>query len=161
MVVFVVVVIFFFICLVWVDRYSTVSGLNASSVTSALTVCLLLSLRHVCPHQALGAGTSGQPPPVLRRDLCLHRWGGEAAASRSAPQPGEAAGSHPGNPPCLCTLCILWQMYGSHRSGAGLQHLSFRSSRWPRPRCLWKNGLISELLWHVAPVNMPPSLTQF
>lgn len=76
----------------------------------------------VCPRQALAAGTSGQPSPVLHRQLCLHRGGGEAAASRSDPQPRKAAGSHPGNLPCLCTLCLLLHMYANHRSGVGLQH---------------------------------------
>lgn len=78
-------------------------GVESVFVTSILTVRVPLSLCDVSPPQALG----GQPSPALHSNLCLHRGGGEAAASRADPQPRKAAGSHPGNLPCPCTLAFF------------------------------------------------------
>lgn len=58
------------------------------------------------PPQALGAGSSGQPSPLLTGDLRLHRGGGEAAGGGADPQPGEAAGAHSGDVlTCGCVHC--------------------------------------------------------
>lgn len=73
-----------------------------------LSVCHHLSptLLTRSPPQALGAGSSGQPSPLLTGDLCLHRGGGEAAGGGADPQPGEAAGAHSGDVlTCGCVHC--------------------------------------------------------
>lgn len=76
---------------------------------------LFLSASPVSPPQALGAGCSGQPSPLLLLgDLCLHRWGGEAAGSCTDPQPREAAGAHPGNASCLCALVLTHSPAHTH-----------------------------------------------
>lgn len=63
----------------------------------SLTPILSISVSLVCTHQSLGAGSSGQPTPLLPGDLCLHCRRGEGAGSSSDPHPREATGSHPGN----------------------------------------------------------------
>lgn len=72
-------------------------------------VLLSLFLSHLLsasPPQALGAGSSRQPSPLLLGDLCLHRGGGEAAGSGADPESREAAGSHPGNAMTEIAACM-------------------------------------------------------
>lgn len=81
--------------------------------TLSLSFAFPLGVTRVSP-QALGAGSSGQPSPLLPDDLCLHRGGGEAAGSRVDPQPREAAGAHPGNAYCLCALLLAHSPTRAH-----------------------------------------------
>lgn len=75
---------------------------------------------HLSP-QTLGAGSRGQPSPLLPGDLRLHRGGGETAGSCTDAQPREAACAHPGNVASVplyagasCVASCCWQPFTFH-----------------------------------------------